>query len=70
MNAPPSRLLDNNDLDMRGGILDDFLVGEVEAEQIFISLSEWEKSLSTEAKDSKLLEESIVKLLGASCVSR
>lgn len=35
----------------------------------FNSLSECEKSLSTEAKDSKLLDESIDKLLGASCVS-
>lgn len=67
MKAPPRRLLDKRDLEIRGGILEGFF-GAGEAHR-FISLSECENSLSTDARDSKLLDESMVRLFGASWVS-
>lgn len=67
--APPSRLLGRTVRVKGGGTLGMDLVEGLGVGHMLSSLSEWEKSLSTEARDSRLLEESMVRLFGASWVS-
>lgn len=64
--APPRRLVGKT-VRLKGGKMRgiDFVL-EMGVLLPFNSLSEWEKSLSTDASDSRLLEESIERLFGAS----
>lgn len=64
--APPSRLLGSTGRVNGGGIRGMDFVDGLGVGHMFSSLSEWEKSLSTEARDSRLLDESMVRLFGAS----